>query len=270
MGERPNDELRDVLRNAAEEHQPDHDAMFARIAEQRTAPSRPASPLTRLRPVAAVLAVLAVAVLGGLGAWTAVKSVDRGGVDRVTVPAVAAGRPTASATLTTSATPSARAKSNPSPSARSASSPNSPAPPATVEIPSGSDREEGFLWSDGSVAPESTDSRARSNITLKNKRTMTTVDVTIRIAVTDGVADAGAWSTMPAADYTVTVHRESGALYYHFVLNPGVTLVPGTYVFTAQFDHADGERDANDDAYLATAKAGGSHARVYGNFASTN
>jgi hypothetical protein len=265
MGELPKNELRDVLRTAAGEHQPDHDAMFARIAEQRNAPVRPVGPLTRLRPVAAILAVLTVAVLGGFGAWTAVKSVDRGGDDRVTVPPAAAERPTASVTPATSAS----AKSSPSLSPRTAASPTDRAP-ATVEIPSGSAPEEGFLWSDGSVAPESTDTQGRSNITLKNQRTLTAADVTIRIAVTDGLADAGAWSTMPAANYTATVHRESGALFYHFALNPGVTLVPGTYVFTAQYDHAEGGRDANDDAYLATATAGSSHVRVYGNFAPTH
>lgn len=267
MGELPNDDLRDVLHTAAAEHQPDRDAMFARIAERRTAPQ---TRLAALRPVAAALAVLTVAVLGGLGAWASVRSVHRD-----TAPPAAAPPPALSVA---SAAPSPSATSRPSPSPSPSPSPLTPsaarstgeASAPAVAIPSGSAPEEGFLWSDGSVAPESTETQGRSNITLKNMRTMTAADVTIRIASTDGLADAGAWSTMPAADYTVTVDHESGALIYHFELNPGVTLIPGTYVFTAQYDHPAGGRNANGDAYLATASAGRSHAKVYGNFAPTN
>ena len=263
MGELLKDDLHDVLRTAAAEHQPDRAAMFDRIAQQRFAQACPVGPLARLRPVAVALAVLTVAVLGGLGAWTSVQLVDRGGDDRETVASAPAQHPTLSIR-------SGAPIPSTSPRTSSAAQPTHRAPATAVAIPSGSAPEEGFLWSDGSVAPESTDAQGRSNITLKNRQTVTAVEVTIRIARTDGLADAGAWSTMPAANYTVTVHRESGALEYHFELNPGVTLIPGTYVFTAQYDHAAGGRDAAGDAYLATASAGGSHVRVYGNFAPVN
>lgn len=265
MGELPHDELRDVLRTAAAEHQPDRDAMVARIAQQRTGqPTRPAGRLAALRPVAAALAVLTVAVLGGLGAWASVRSVHRDTASPAAAPALSI----TAAAPSTAATPSPSVTSRPSP--RTPSAAPSTRAATTVAIPSGSAPEEGFLWSDGSIAPESTATQGRSDITLKNLRTITAAEVTIRIARTDGLADAGAWSTMPAADYTVTVERDASALVYHFELNPGVRLIPGTYVFTAQYDHPAGDRNANDDAYLATASAGRSRARVYGTFAPAN
>jgi hypothetical protein len=222
--------------------------------------------MAHLRPVAATLTVLAVACLGALGAWAAVKSVGQSDDDRITVPPAAAPVQPSSAPAT-SAAPSRSPSRSQSPTVRATPELATQSP---AEIPSGSAREEDYLWSDASIAPESTKTRGLSNITLKNQRTLSTVEVTIRIAITDGLSDAGAWSTMPSANYTVSLTHQPHALIYQFVLNPGVTLDPGTYVFTAQYDHPSGAREADDDAYLATASSGSSHVRVYGNFEPVN
>jgi hypothetical protein len=152
-------------------------------------------------------------------------------------------------------------------SSDTASSSSSAAPLSSASpVPTGVHTQESFLWSDGSVDPHSTDNWAQSNVTLKNHLTVTALTARLRIALTPGVADAGSWSTVPSDALTVTVTREQDALVYEWVLKPGRTLAPGTYVFAGQYRHAAGGRDAGRDVYQATATARNIPVVVYGNF----
>jgi hypothetical protein len=144
------------------------------------------------------------------------------------------------------------------------SSPSSPS--SAPSVPKPVHTQESFLWSDGSVDPRSTDSWARSNVTLKNHLTVTALAARLRIALTPDVVSTGSWSTVPSDDLTVTVTRQKDALVYEWALKPGRTLPPGTYVFAGQYHHAAGGRDAGRDVYEATATARDIPVRVNGNF----
>jgi hypothetical protein len=125
--------------------------------------------------------------------------------------------------------------------------------------------QKGSLWSDGSVDPASTAAQARSVVTLKASAALTGLDLTIRIAVTPGLAPAG--GVTAAAGVTATVTRAPDAVLYRFVLAPGRTLAAGTYTFTARYAHAAGGRDAGDDTYEAFTTDATRHSpHVYGNF----
>lgn len=130
--------------------------------------------------------------------------------------------------------------------------------------------QDGYLWSDGSVDPHSNTFWAQSNITLKTSRPLTSLQVELRVALTPGVQSTGSWSTIPAADVDITLGQQNGMLVYRFVLRSGVTLAPGSYEFAGQYNHAGGGRDAGKDTYAATTGAGGSPARVWGDFYPTH
>ena len=103
-------------------------------------------------------------------------------------------------------------------------------------------------------------------MTLKNDDPITALDVTIRVAMTPGVRTTGSWSSIPNDKLVKAVREESGWLYYRFRLRAGATLAPGSYVFAGQYNHATGGRDAEDDAYLASASTKSESVEVYGTF----
>ncbi|WP_431682207.1 hypothetical protein [Kitasatospora sp. KL5] len=276
-----NDELRGLLREAAEAHRPDRARMLARIERAAAGPARGG---TRRRSTAlswpkvllASLATAGVMAAGGLAVAAIVQP------PAPQPPPTAAAAPTASATggatgsaapadPTPSAGPSHNSPTAPGPSSTptrsagaSATPDRSPAPPAA-----GSRTEDGPLWADGSVDPHSLPSWTQSNVTLKTRQPLTALTVELRIALTAGVKDTGHWQTRPADDFTVTVREESGFLVYRWTLGPGRSLPAGEHVFAGQFNHADGGRDAKDDAYRADATAPGGPAAVWGDFART-
>jgi hypothetical protein len=61
------------------------------------------------------------------------------------------------------------------------------------------------------------------------------------------------------------VTDEKNRLVYRFSLKQG-TLAPGSYVFAAQYVHAEGARDVASDAYGALATAGTKQVTVTGAF----
>jgi hypothetical protein len=285
----PVEELRARLRAAADEHQPDPDAMLARIVQQQTADSgaiadaRPFQFL-RIRPATAALGMVIVLMLSLAGTWYGVNQVigPEPNDSVVQLPAASKRSPTEPASDAPepppSASPSASVAS-PSPSTASPSAPSPTQPkeprsgtmrstPLPIEkIPAGSAPERSFLWSDGSIDPNSSRHWAQSNVTLKNRSKITALDVTIRVTLTDGVQPTGSWSSAPNDRIVISVREQSGALYYRFRLRSGQTLSPGTYVFAGQYNHAAGDRDTDDDAYLATVSAGSTDVAVHGTFA---
>ena len=136
--------------------------------------------------------------------------------------------------------------------------------PTSVAAPSVPGRQEGFLWSNGSLDPRGGSAWAQSDVTLTTRFTVSALDVKLRVALTPGVAATGHRSPVPGLAVTVT--REGGFLLYEWTLRPGATLPPGTYTFAGQYDHAPGPRDTGRDSYTATATGHGQPVAVQGDF----
>ncbi len=236
--------LRERLREAARAHEPDRARMLARVergmtdsADAGTERRRPPRARSWPRIALAAAATTGALVAGGYAVTAAVRPPEPPGK------------------VTTRPLPPA------GPGERLPASP--PAPPDGDGTPR---TEDGPLWSDGSVDPHSNAYWAQSNVTVQTKRPLTAFTVELRIARTGGVNDTGHWSTLPAADFTVSVGERDGALVYRWTLKAGRTVPAGRHVFAGQYNHAEGGRDAKDDVYTATAEGPGGPWRVRGAF----
>ncbi|MCM9083516.1 hypothetical protein L1606_36530 [Streptomyces spororaveus] len=230
------DELRGLLRESAEAHQPDRARMLARVERGTARPgtARRSRDRERTRALSWPRIVLATLATAGTLTASALMVVD---VDAV---------------------------HDPDPP-RSPSAVGRAVPPTAA----GSRTEDGPLWADGSVDPHSNAYWAQSNVTLKAGEPLTALVVELRIALTEGVKDTGNWRTRPAADFDLSARQEGGFLVYRWTLKPGRTVPPGEHVFAGQYDHATGGRDAKDDTYRIDATAGAAErgASVWGGFA---
>jgi hypothetical protein len=282
MSELFDDQLRSVLRAEASRHQPDREAMLARITSAAmTGPAPARRPSSQLR-LAVVAALVALFGGGGFAAQWALAG-DSGEQDAI--PPVVTTTPATSgpATLPSpSATASPADPASPAPSVKpSAVKPSTKgATTATTTTPAtgapetpgkgapGNTRtEQGPLWSDGSIDPGSGDTQGASVITLRTTETLTALKVTVRVAGTPGLTARGGTKSVPGASVTTGVTNQGGALLYTFTLAPADEVAPGTYTFTAKYTHDAGGRDAGGDTYEAVATtAGGRSLDVYGNF----
>ncbi|GIF15452.1 hypothetical protein [Actinoplanes teichomyceticus] len=272
MAERPQSDLGAVLRQEAERHVPDSEAMFARINRRRATPVRHTAPprtlwgFAALRPVAAAFSVAATLVAG----FTGIRLLT--GDDPRDTPAATTGTPSAAPTSNpplppattrpapgTSDRPQQTGGGDDSPTrTRSGRTPSS-APPSFQPV-------SGFASSTGVINPYSTETWAQSDVAITTTRELTALDVAISVTRTEGVQNTGSWSTIPNAMIKITLTEEKEALIYRFTLVPGGTLAAGTYTFAAQYQHAPGKRDPSRDLYRATASGGGRKAEVTGTF----
>ena len=281
------DQLRAALRAEAQAHIPDREAMLSRItagAMRESGSLRSHATVARrgprVRMAAVIAAVVAIFGGGGVGTWALAGADDRDeaapaptAAPTTTVPTTTVPRP--AVTDPVSVTPSGPAATRPSPSrttpagsppATSAPATATPAPTATKGQPGLTRAAEGPLWSDGSIDPDSGDTRGASVITLKTTERLTSLDVVIRIARTDGLVSRGGTKQTPGASVTTTVVEEPGTLLYRFTLASADTLEPGTYTFTAKYTYPSGGRDAGRDTYEAVATTGSASWDVYGDF----
>ncbi|UQU62261.1 hypothetical protein COUCH_24880 [Couchioplanes caeruleus] len=231
-------DLRVLLREEAERHRPDRDAMFERIVRGRAESRR--TTLVRLRPLAAAAAV-GLVVVGVVGVRFA------GGGEGDSAPAAA---PAPSAV---------RATPSPSPSATATSA------PPKVSVSSKAAHRPGFLTTDGEVDAHSNPNWTQGNVTLRTTRRLTALAVTVSVSRTDGVATTGQWSTLPNEMVTMSVAESDGRLVYRFVLKDGASVSPGQYVFAVQFNHAS-KRSPAADTYAVSATGGGRDAAARGGF----
>ena len=275
MAERPRPDLASVLRREADRHVPDRTAMLNRIAQRRAEPARRWS-LT-LRPVAAAASVVATLVVG----FTGIRLLgDRAEPDRTPAATEGSPSPGVSGAPSPSASASSRApKQKPgagsdgagsdSGSSDSGSGPGSRetggATPSSAGPGPSWTPAAGFLSSAAVVDSHSISTWAQGNVTLTATRTITALDLVIAVAKTEGVRDAGKWTTIPADMVTTAVTEEKDRLVYRFTLKQGA-LAPGDYVFAVQYAHADGNRNPGGDTYGAVATADGSRAVVTGAF----
>ncbi|MBB2942534.1 cytoskeletal protein RodZ [Actinoplanes lutulentus] len=270
------DELRAALRAEAAGHEPDREAMLDRIAMSATA-----QPVTRrraaghaprrgpkVRMAAAATAVVALFAGGGFANWALAGSNDAAPPAPAPVPALTSApqkEPSATSSKEPSEKPSKTPSRTPSSAAPSTAPSKTPAtatpsPTLTKGQPGFTRTEQGPLWSDGSVVAEGS-----SVITLKSTEELTSLDVVIRVARTEGLVSRGATKQTPGGSVTASVTEEADALLYRFTLASADTLDPGTYTFTAKYTAA--ARNAGGDTYEVTAStASAPSLDVYGNF----
>jgi hypothetical protein len=293
------DDVRKRLRGAAAEHRPDRERMLARIERgmERDTVGRGAASrgrLTRpapwLRIAGATAAVAGVFALGGYAVASVVQGEEPPPSTVGTPPAPASAAP--STTDDENAEPSSPAEpAHPSgkdkkgtPDGNGGKDGDKDADQDTNRPPKKSDPppsprraapdargvEDGYLWSDGSIDPQSNDFWAQSTLTFKTEKPLTALTVELAVAQTGGVADSGNWRSLPADDFTVSVREQGGELVYRWTLKAGRTVPAGEHVFAGQYNHAEGGRDAGEDTYAAEATSAGQKAAVRGDFARTS
>ncbi|MEU5593511.1 hypothetical protein [Streptomyces sp. NPDC020298] len=270
------DELRARLHEAAGEHEPDRARILARVERGMAAQGRSDHRATRppvfgwFRVVSATAAVAGVLAVGGYAVASAVKNDDTPAQQTVAVSPTPTPSPDATMRPPVhSAAPTTGSGGATHPS-RQAGPPPTPTPPkasATPKAPAAAGTQNGPLWSDGSVDPHSNDFWAQSNITLKTSKQLSALTVQLKVAQTGGVSTAGAWRSLPEADFTQTVEEQNGFLVYTWVLKEGRTVPAGEWVFAGQYNHKRGGRDAKDDTYGITGAAGDARYAVKGDFA---
>ncbi|MGW6024034.1 hypothetical protein [Streptomyces sp. NPDC055099] len=290
------DDVRKQLRDAAAEHRPDRERMLARVERgmERDAVDLGASsrgPLRRpapwLRIAGATAAVAGVFALGGYAVASVVQG-EEPPASTVGTPAApespAGPSPSASEPDDENAGPSSPAEPARPSGKATEGTPGKDADPDTKRPPKKSDPppstrrlapdakgvEDDYLWSDGSVDPQSNDFWAQSTLTFKTGEPLTALRVELRVAQTGGVADTGNWRSLPADDFTVSVREEGDELVYRWTLKAGRTVPKGEHVFAGQYNHAEGGRDAGEDTYAAEATGPGGKAAVRGDFARTS
>ncbi len=213
-------DLRGVLRGEADRHHPDRAAMLERIERGRS----------RARPPTALHRFL-VQPFEGLH--------RPGGLVRPVAAAVAvAALLVAGVTGVRRADPPATPAAAPATPGQRFSAPVGPALVAT-----------------GRRDSHSFENWSQEQLTITTTEQVTALDVTIRIARTEGVADTGHWTSIPSGMVTTAATSDRKALVYRFRLRPGARLAPGSYVFAAQFNHAARPRALSEDTWTATTTA---------------
>jgi hypothetical protein len=252
------DWVRAALRAEAAAHQPDRAAILARIERGQAAAEAGRAPRTGRRRTAVRISGIGMTVAALLGlsvavTWAAV------GTDVLRRPAH--GPMIASAP----ASGSSDAAQRPAPAGRAPSETHAPRSPAAS--PSAKGVQQGFLRASGAIdAHNSINNWTQSSVTVVTSETLTSLEVSVRIAGSPNLASTGAWSTVLAEFLVTAIERQPDALVYRFTLKPGVTLAPASYVFGVQYNHAVGGRDPSRDTYHAVATANGTRAEVGGGF----
>jgi hypothetical protein len=256
------DDVRRHLRETAEAHQPDRDAILGRIRQgmaHSTDAGRARSYRRRrraswLKVSLAALAGVGVLSLGGLAVAAGVQHLAPQRTPTAVVVSPTGGAP--------DATPKPRAPATRPggqiPSGTGASTPRHSATPAA----------DGPIAARGDVDTHSTIYWEQNVLTVDVAQPLTALTVELRIAQTSGLQSTGTWQTAPADDFTVSVVPTDGFVVYRWTLKPGRTIPAAQQVFAAQFNHNTGKRDAGNDTFLVQAVAAGRPAAVRGGFAS--
>ena len=166
-----------------------------------------------------------------------------------------AGPPTRAGRPTSAADPDGRHAAHAKATATASPSASHPAP--VRGNPTG--RQSSYLSADATVEPGTNPYWAQSDLDVNSTVPLSDLRVDVRVAQTGGVASTGTWTSL-GDQVDVTVTDVGDAVEYVFKLKQGVTLPAGTYYFEVQYNHAQGARDSEYDAYEATAVAGGTGA----------
>lgn len=266
------DDARRLLRQAAEAHQPDRDAMLARI-EQGMAGSTDAGTTIdadrarsyRRRRQASLLKVSLAGFLGigvlGLGGLALAAGVKQLAPEHPVVGVTPTGQAQSTPESHTSATkPAVQPPVSPAPSTvRHSATPGTPTTSAA----------DGPIAARGDVNAHSTVYWEQNDLAVDAAQPLTALTVELRVAQSGGVQSTGSWQTAPPDDFTVSVIPSDGFLVYRWTLKPGRTVPAARQLFAAQFNHGTGKRDASKDTFLVEATAaGGRTATVRGGYGS--
>lgn len=255
------DDLRRHLHEAAEAHQPDRDAILARIHQGmtqsadagRTRSYRRRRRASWVKVSLAGLAGVGVLSLGGLAVAAGVQHLAPQHTNAVVV------TPTGEASGTTpNPSTSATKPGTQIPHGTGPSTPRHSATPAA----------DGPITARGSVDTHSTIYWEQNDLTVNVAQPLTALTVELRIAQSGGVQSTGTWQTAPTDDFAVSVTQTGGFVVYRWTLKPGRTVPAAQQIFGAQFNHSTGKRDAGNDTFLVEATAAGRPATVRGGFLS--
>ncbi|MGW6908580.1 hypothetical protein [Streptomyces sp. NPDC054940] len=106
---------------------------------------------------------------------------------------------------------------------------------------------------------------SQSSVTVTTTKKLTALKVVLHVAQTGGVANTGVWTSLGDQ---VTVHTgkaSDGGADYVIVLNEGITLDAGTYVFQFGYNHDKGSRETVHDIWGVVTTAVGDSDEVYRN-----
>ncbi|SFF17154.1 hypothetical protein SAMN05216251_10989 [Actinacidiphila alni] len=156
-----------------------------------------------------------------------------------------------------------RAATTPPPSSATATGSGSAGGGSTS--PGDGTAQDGALSARASVDGASNPSWTQSDLVLTTTRPLTSLTVEVRVARTAGVSSTGSWTTESGAT-AATVSVEGDDLVYRWTLDSGQTLAAGDHTFSAQFDHAQGDRDAGGDRYSVQAQGPDGPLTVDGRF----
>jgi hypothetical protein len=255
------DDARRRLREAAEAHQPDRDAMLVRIEQGMTrSTDADRARSYRRRRQASWLKVSLAGLLGvgalGLGGLAVAAGVKQLAPQH---PAIVDVTPTSQAS---SATPESHAPAT----KPVVQTPESPAP--STPRHSATPTADGPIAARGDIDAHSTVYWEQNDLTIDVAQPLSALTVELRVAQSTGVQSTGSWQTAPPDDFTVTVTQTDGYLVYRWTLKPGRTVPAARQLFAAQFNHSTGKRDASKDTFLVETTAAGRSAAVRGGFAS--
>jgi hypothetical protein len=250
---RDEERIRSSLRDAAEAYEPDRQAISTRVAQGRAADRDKSLRRTMLgmRPAGAALAVVGVLAASGVAVRAAAD--DDQNLAESRPPAVVPA-PVSTGSVT-SPDPGGTAGTG-RPAGTTAT--GAPEPDGTTGMPGtqppASRPADGATWLevDGGTGKDSVATWSEKRVTLHNTSPIVTLKVTITVPMTEDLAEAGKFTTVPNADVTMTVTRTPESLIYSYVLRDGATLIPGDYSFAAQFTHQAG-REAAKDLYSVQA-----------------
>jgi hypothetical protein len=265
-------DLRTALREEADRHRPDRAVMLDRIGRARAEPAarRPVERfLALLRPAAAALAVAVVLVLAVAGVRLSNRGpeVDDTPAAPPTVVPTTPAAPTGTTAAPKPSTKGTTTTTDPTSKPATKGTPGKTTPPrSTTPAATAQTDADGYLTSAAWLDPGSNDSWSQDTLELKSTRTITALDITIKVARTPGVVETGRWSTVAPELLTITTSSSNAELTFHFTLHQGATLPAGSYTFAVQFNHAAGERSAADDNYTARVTGDDKDAKVSGAF----
>ncbi len=270
-GDEPDDltveQVRATLRDAADSYRPDRTAMINRVAVGRAAamPDGARRTLFRMNPIAAGLAVAGILVASISAARLTSGPDPIVAADRppVSAPAAAGTGSSAAQVPPGGTSPAGTTETTGTPSSRAPSGPPRNGPSATATLETGA-TPNGFLTSGGALDRNSSAIWSQNNVTITSAKPIVELTVTVTVALTPGVVEHGRYTNAPNADVTMTTTRTATSLVYSYVLNDGKKLIPGDYLFAAQFVHKAGR--TNTDSYTVVARTADTGAQLSGDF----
>lgn len=234
------DEIWAALRADMERHEPDRARILARVEAARRAHHR-------RPPIVAGLLVAGVIGVASFGGWQF--------ADDLGSPASSGSPASPSATAAPSlieksapvrpAGPSATARPADPPATGSSSDPPATGPPAGPSVTG--------LKVGGVLDPNSSQYWAQESVTLTVDKPLASLVVTVRVGRGNGATFAGAWLSLPGVDFTVEKITGKAQLVFRWTLKGGRKVLPGSFVFGAQYGRTPGARNLGGDTFSVVA-----------------